>query len=535
MGEQVIFDNSLIRTVQSRSCDQCFVHKSKCSRHTPCHACATHARACTYERQSQYRRRPQPIANRRAQLVEHSSAPARVRTQGTNRDHVQRPVLISSSETSLVNAVALEVPGQTFDDALATLNESLDSGSFDWMNLNLPTDMEFPDDIDRLMEVPSSLDNSNQLPNRIPSCPSDVQTLGDSTVQTRQLARPTISESIWRMINLFLDRLHPSMPFFRRSYLVDNIYAKRYLHDRPFNALIHAISALTIFQMLQKGSGRLRSSDQIGKAEFLLAEAVRLHSHKDLGEQPVLEHVLTSVFLFGCQFCKGNHHTARLRLREAVTLAETMGLDDPHTYGNITRDERDRRLRTFLCLTVIHRVYALQRDCPVNDYLLTSRRLNRVQNMVKQDTSTGDQPEARVIRGLGHMVDLIDFVDSTFVRCWRNQCWAEANPTHISPAAISALLQRYTAPILMRDSPNEAQRADVLITRHWICHILWDLGLRHGFMHEERLAIQMRPDYALRIAHDTIETCESFDTATLECHGVGLVSNRSSRMHFKVA
>ena len=148
------------------------------------------------------------------------------------------------------------------------------------------------------------------------------------------------------------------MPFFKRSYLIDNIYAQRPLHDQSFNALIHAISALTVFQMVQKDTGNPRSSDGIDKAESLLAEAVRLHSHVDFGEDPVLEHVLTSVFLFGCQFSKGNHHAARFRLREAVTLAETMGLDDPQTYESVSRDEKDRRLRTFLCLTVIHRYVA---------------------------------------------------------------------------------------------------------------------------------------------------------------------------------
>lgn len=145
------------------------------------------------------------------------------------------------------------------------------------------------------------------------------------------------------------------MPFFKRVYLLENIRSKRYLYDRSFNASIHAISALAIFQTTQKSPGCVRLFDQIEKAESLLAEAVRLHSHTDFGENSILEHLLTIVFLFGCQFCKGNHHAARFRLREAVTLAETMGLDDPQTYIGLDAEEKDRRLRTFLCLTVIHR------------------------------------------------------------------------------------------------------------------------------------------------------------------------------------
>lgn len=71
--------------------------------------------------------------------------------------------------------------------------------------------------------------------------------------------------------------------------------------------------------------------------------------------------------------------------------------------------------------------------------------------------------------------------------------------------------------------PNDAHRADVLVTRHWICHVLWDLGNRHGFLSEQSLVAHMRPDYALTIARDSIETCESFNMTCLEYHGVGLV------------
>jgi hypothetical protein len=144
--------------------------------------------------------------------------------------------------------------------------------------------------------------------------------------------------------------------------------------------------------------------------------------------------------------------------------------------------------------------------------------------MVKQVSVSMDVHDVRGIKAIGHMVGLIDFIDSTFVRCRRNKCWTEPGSIHVSSDAISALLQRYTAPIVIQDSSNEAQRADFLITRHWICHILWDLGSRHGYMQEASPTAQMRPDYAIAIARDTGDTCGTFDPVSLECHGVGLVS-----------
>lgn len=162
------------------------------------------------------------------------------------------------------------------------------------------------------------------------------------------------SSLIETLVDVFLERLHPSMPFFKCCYLQQNIKLRRQECDPAFNALIHAICAMTLFQSVQTPDHPL-FSNRTQQAEALLARAVQLHGHSDFGETPVLENVLTSVFLFSCQFCRGNHNAARFRLREAITLAEIMQLGDLQTYGSLSIDERDRRLRTLLCLTIIER------------------------------------------------------------------------------------------------------------------------------------------------------------------------------------
>ena len=90
---------------------------------------------------------------------------------------------------------------------------------------------------------------------------------------------------------------------------------------------------------------------------MLLDRAVRLHGAADLGQTPVLQSVLTSIFLFAYQFCMGNHGAAKFRLREAAALTKTMRLGDVkgYYYCGLPRDERDKRLRTVLCLTMLER------------------------------------------------------------------------------------------------------------------------------------------------------------------------------------
>jgi len=70
---------------------------------------------------------------------------------------------------------------------------------------------------------------------------------------------------------------------------------------------------------------------------------------------PTLEDIMTSVFLFGCHFCKNTHNAAKVRLRVAAALAEVMGLYDPASYERVSADEKDCRARTLVVLTVIER------------------------------------------------------------------------------------------------------------------------------------------------------------------------------------
>ncbi|KAL5376274.1 hypothetical protein DPSP01_010624 [Paraphaeosphaeria sporulosa] len=518
MGEQVIFDPTLKRILQPKSCDQCFLRKNKCSRHAPCSTCSAHRRRCTYDRQSQYRRRPSCINVQSLPNVNQLSNPTREDIVSANATGESSLGLEFQSFDAAAIGDADQLSGGTF----ALLNEGTNFNDLTWTSLDVSTIEGSSNRMSRVFECFSPTDNDLQEFTGRP-WPIERPLRERSTQGDNQLLSLAVPDDIWQLTYLFLDRLHASMPFFKREYLIDNIYSKRYLYDRSFNALIHSISALAIFQTTQKLPGHARPLSQIEKAESLLAEAVRLHSYSDFGENPVLEHVLTSVFLFGCQFCKGNHYAARFRLREAVTLAETMGLDDPQTYRHLDGEEMDRRLRTFLCLTVIHRVYAIQRDHPLNEYLLTSKRLHRVQEMVEQVSIGTDQLEVSGIRGICHMVDLIDFVDVTFVNCWRGRCWDDAAAHHVSSETVSRLLQRYTVSVNPQIWPNDTQRADILVTRHWICHILWELGKRHGFVNEGSSVVQMRPDYALTIARDSIKTSESFNMACLEYHGVGMV------------
>jgi hypothetical protein len=150
-------------------------------------------------------------------------------------------------------------------------------------------------------------------------------------------------------------------------------------------------------------------------------------------------------------------------------------------------------------------------------------------NLVKQGYTNYDQREKNIMAGLNDMIELVDFIDDRVVRCWKNQCWLQDNPQrHVSRATVCSLLRRYSCPAVqprhIQGNLGDVQYVDILVMRHWIRNILWNLGHGHGFMDEASADVEMRPSYSLVIASDTVETCEQFSISSLEVHGLGLVS-----------
>ncbi|SPO04564.1 uncharacterized protein DNG_07249 [Cephalotrichum gorgonifer] len=339
--------------------------------------------------------------------------------------------------------------------------------------------------------------------------------------------------TLYPLLDTFLDCLHASMPFFMRSYLVDGITARRHHSSRAFDALLHAICALTLLQPVQ--GGRSLRQDRAQWAEQLMARAIELHAHVNFGQEPTLEDVMTSVFLFGCYFCRNAHNAAKVRLREAVALADVMGLYDPASYQLVYAEEKDCRVRTLVVLTVIERIYAIQRSYTLDFHLLGGREIGQLLEGTMRSAAAGDETDYKAVEGLRHMIQQVDFIDNSVLRCWKETCGLDVEAggsgagagggrqqRHVPASTIRSLLVRYAAPPAMHALLSESQLADITITRHWVMHVLWKLGFRHGYVDAASLDPEMRPDYALDIAHNAALTCERFSVKSLEVHGVGL-------------
>ncbi|KAH8599672.1 hypothetical protein B0O99DRAFT_682090 [Bisporella sp. PMI_857] len=288
-------------------------------------------------------------------------------------------------------------------------------------------------------------------------------------------------EMILPWIDIFFDRLYPTLPLLDRTCLYRDMICKRHRKDRQYGAMILSLCA---FALIQPVHMQERESISLSNnyARMLLDEAFRLHSRPDLGESPVLETVLTSFFMFGCLFGQQKHNAAWLKLREAIDVATILCIQLPEAYTFLSDLERTQRLRIFFVLSVTERSYALQRNHEIEfkgrpGYImgwLTSKPANGVSNIGQ---SSGIDEKA--MAGLSRMMELVDTVDERFVQCWNGQY---GGTTHFSKDD-ALLIQRKLLSTSFSTTDHafsgmtESQEIDIRILRHWILNRLWNMCL----------------------------------------------------------
>lgn len=161
------------------------------------------------------------------------------------------------------------------------------------------------------------------------------------------LELPFSEAEINRTISRYLYQIHPSMPFFSASFLLDGLKLYRHQHDPAFAAMVIAICAFT--------HAHSQDADMGPSATGSIALSLRLHQDTDLGESPTVEDLLTSMFISGVLWRTGKEAAAWLRLQEAINLARLLHLPDLEHDNTLDVKTWDNRARIYLGLGVIDR------------------------------------------------------------------------------------------------------------------------------------------------------------------------------------
>jgi hypothetical protein len=155
-------------------------------------------------------------------------------------------------------------------------------------------------------------------------------------------------------IDVYFKRLHPTIPILNRANMYCEMLLRKHRADPQYGAMLLGLCAFAMTQPVQIHE-RASTVSRSAQARMLMEECVRMRMAPDFGEDPTIEMILASFFLFACLFGSHQHKAARHRLREAVDLAYSLGMHLPQSYTNLTRELREQWLRTYLVLSVTER------------------------------------------------------------------------------------------------------------------------------------------------------------------------------------
>lgn len=303
------------------------------------------------------------------------------------------------------------------------------------------------------------------------------------------------------------------MPILHRGQLLDKVDADFSTSTSTF-CLIGSLCAFMMVQPGMKNHGNFAMDPNAVKARSiaanaLLEEVIRLRKTYDFIENPTIDAVQTSFFIYAAFFNFDRHNTAWYYLREATTLAHIMGMQEETTYLDGERFATIYRRRLYWLLFVTERAYALERHRPLT-----------LHATIELPTLNDEPSEASTISGFLHMINLFRALDDTFIGLWnkeRHEC---------STSWLANLQQQLSDALPPNLNSTESQAADIRISQQWLRTMVWQLSITNGYLSSSSPDSSMTFKYPIEIARDLAKDISILSLQSMEVHGIGLVSQK---------
>lgn len=288
-----------------RACDCCNRRKVKCDRGQPCQSCLRAELACTYAAIPRKRGPKGPSAKRIFAIKLDQSRDAANSMSGD-----------STRSSSRSPSSGVEEPdADPLFTSLVSAGAQLDA---------------------------TSLFTSFLQFNHVPNIQSDVFEPHPMLAQT----------SVDACLDLFFKHLYPIMPIFHREALLPRLI--NYQSDPGRYALVCSLCAMTMVQLFTIPGNHNDLMSPLSEA--LISESLRARRYCDYIGSASIDTVITSFFLF-CSY--GNlekHNHAWYYLRESISFAQSIGLDEEKSYIELDAVEGQQRRRLFWLLFITERL-----------------------------------------------------------------------------------------------------------------------------------------------------------------------------------
>lgn len=436
------------RKIGSRACDACKIRKVRCSEQPPCARCASIGIECTFNKR-QATRGPRSLRAKTLQEIRHIQE-----SQGQGQD---------SSQYHGRGSIGSLPDGVSTDGVFAGDHESPRGGETS------------PDG--------GTKGETNRTP-----CSSLIVRL-----------------CIYRL------RLFPVWPILAAEDVIASLL--RNPADLATYAIANAVCAAVIAQLKLPFEGRTDDNDH-ATAATMAAECARIKAllhDGDHGPDATLDMLRIAFFQHIYHENQSPGGTKSLMfLREAITIAQVMGLHRRSTYALLSPEEQQMRRRILWLLFVTERGVAMLHKFPV---------VLRWQPGFPplEDSLNIEHDEAHILPAFKKLVDLFWIFDQSGAFDLLTQ--ADDNADVHQRSRLEHLQQRLQGISSDPDESNDVQKADICVTKCWMQAVVWRASSRRTYpavMFAEENSILAQP---YRIVNEFLSHICHYSKTALEAHG----------------
>lgn len=321
--------------------------------------------------------------------------------------------------------------------------------------------------------------------------------------------RATPVSSLIVRLCLYNQRLFPVWPILVVEDVIGSLLQNP--ADNETYALANAVCAAIIAQLKLPFAGRTDDNDP-ATAASMAAECSRaktLLRSSDDGPDMNLNMLRISFFqhIYHENMSPGGSKSL-LFLREAITIAQIMGLHRKSTYHSFPAEEHQMRRRIVWLLFVTERGVAMLHKLPT---ILTW------QTSFPALDGQGEQDEAHILPAFKKLVDLF----WTFDQGGAFDLIHADDSSDTQRSSRLDFLQRRLEEVSSDEyGENEVQKADILVTKSWMQTVLWRASVQFSRSSMAsgggQTALVVQP---YRIVNDFLSHISHYSKTALEAHG----------------
>ncbi|PMD47997.1 hypothetical protein L207DRAFT_415564 [Hyaloscypha variabilis F] len=333
------------------------------------------------------------------------------------------------------------------------------------------------------------------------SSPDAYRTPSPQTTGTTVPKDPgrTSTQSLELRLSIFRLRLYPVWPVVDASYITAALQNNE--GDTLEYALANAVGAATVAQL------KLDSLTDTVSASAMEAECCRV---KDLGSHRRVASLDTLRIAFFLHVYHENLEPGGVAslsyLREAITLAQIMGLHRESMYAALAPPHQEIRRRILWLLFVTERGVAMLHNLPV------------VLRCNTHFPSGDGEEDNRVLPAFLKLVNLFWIFDQSGafdVLQNIDDVAGGLNFPNRSQSSLEVLQKRLQDVPIDWEASNDVQRADICVTRQWMRAVLWRISRLQNSDSEHVTSLS----HPIQIAQEFLAVISKLPTAAIESHG----------------